>query len=61
MYYIYFVSFSADGGFGNAEVTLTEEIRDIKDLRPVALDLEKQGVRKPIVLNYQLLRVEEDY
>ena len=56
----YFVSYSHTMGFGNVEMLLDnviDDYNDIKEVQKVLVDSYKAV--EPVVISYQLLRIEE--
>lgn len=62
MKYVYFVSYAHGSGFGNGEIALFKEINSYEDIETMnQLIVDKEGFNPfTIVLNYQLLRTEDE-
>ncbi len=55
--YTYFISYSYQGGFGNASFIRKEEIETFEDLNSIKDDIEKNNnLNGVIILNFQKLR-----
>ena len=53
--YLYFVSYTAMGDFGNCYLPLTFEIATRADVEWVRDELRAQGIRNAVVLSFALL------
>ena len=58
--YVYFVSYAHTTGWGNIEITQDMEMKEFEFIRRVEEVIKDEGdCKDPIVVNYQLLRIED--
>lgn len=60
--YIYFVAFEHVGGYGHAEVESNKKINNIDQIDLLSEKLRKENdfLARPVILNFKLLREEEN-
>lgn len=56
--YTYFISYAHSTGFGNFCMEIKRPITDIGHVRYIEGCLREDGVRGPVVLNYELLNTD---
>jgi len=53
MKYIYFISYEQQNGIGNTDVTLSESIKGINDIRAIEAGIaKKNGFNNVVITNY---------